>query len=94
MPLERVLLQGYANSYSQYATTPEEYDAQNYEGGSTLYGRNTLPAYQQEFAKVAASLRDGTPILGGATPPDESGRQINLQTGVVLDSPPMRPFLR
>ncbi|MEU0685626.1 neutral/alkaline ceramidase [Streptomyces uncialis] len=88
VPLERVLLQGYANSYSQYATTPEEYDAQNYEGGSTLYGRHTLPAYQQEFAKVAASLRDGTPIARGTTPPDESGRQFNLQTGVVLDSPP------
>ncbi|MEU6940439.1 neutral/alkaline non-lysosomal ceramidase N-terminal domain-containing protein, partial [Streptomyces rubiginosohelvolus] len=34
----RGLLQGYANAYSQYVTTPEEYDTQNYEGGSTLYG--------------------------------------------------------
>ncbi|MFE9660967.1 neutral/alkaline non-lysosomal ceramidase N-terminal domain-containing protein [Streptomyces sp. NPDC005955] len=88
VPLEHVLLQGYANAYAQYATTPEEYDAQQYEGGSTLYGRYTLPAYQQEFAKVAASLRAGTPLHPGAAVPDESRRQINLQTGVVHDTPP------
>ncbi len=45
-----VIFNGYANAYSSYCTTPEEYDAQQYEGGSTLFGRNTLPAYQQGFA--------------------------------------------
>ncbi|MEU3304403.1 neutral/alkaline ceramidase [Streptomyces sp. NPDC006678] len=89
VPVGDVLLQGYANAYSQYVTTPEEYDAQQYEGGSTLYGRYTLPAYQQEFAKVAASLRAGTAIGRGTAPPDESGRQFTLQTGVVYDNPPM-----
>ncbi|MFD3439424.1 neutral/alkaline ceramidase [Streptomyces sp. NPDC058685] len=88
VPLDRVLLQGYANAYSQYVTTPEEYDAQQYEGGSTLYGRYTLPAYQQEFARVAASLRTGAPLDRGTAPPDESGRQFNFQTGVVYDNPP------
>ncbi|MGW7467675.1 neutral/alkaline ceramidase [Streptomyces xantholiticus] len=88
VPLENVLMQGYANAYSQYVTTPEEYDLQQYEGGSTLYGRYTLPAHQQEFAEVAASLRDGTPIDGGPTPPDHSDRQTSLQTGVVMDNPP------
>ncbi|WP_124271501.1 neutral/alkaline ceramidase [Streptomyces sp. ADI96-02] len=88
VPLDRVLLQGYANSYSQYVTTPEEYDAQQYEGGSTLYGRYTLPAYQQEFARVAASLKQGTALDRGTTPPDESGRQFTFQTGVVYDNPP------
>ncbi|MFI1470214.1 neutral/alkaline ceramidase [Streptomyces wuyuanensis] len=89
VPLDRVVLQGYANAYSQYATTPEEYDAQQYEGGSTLDGRYTLPAYQQEFARVAASLRDATAIDRGTPPPDESGRQFTLQTGVVYDGPPL-----
>ncbi|MFI1190637.1 neutral/alkaline ceramidase [Streptomyces californicus] len=88
VPLDRVLLQGYANSYSQYVTTPEEYDAQNYEGGSTLYGRYTLPAYQQEYARIADSLRAGTPLDRGTAPPDESGRQFTFQTGVVYDNPP------
>ncbi|MFC9803007.1 neutral/alkaline ceramidase [Streptomyces bacillaris] len=89
VPLERVLLQGYANAYSQYVTTPEEYDTQNYEGGSTLYGRHTLPAYQQEYARVAAALRQGTPVERGTLPPDESARQFTFQTGVVYDNPPL-----
>jgi neutral ceramidase len=88
VPLENVLMQGYANAYSQYVTTPEEYDLQQYEGGSTLYGRYTLPAYQQEFASLAASLRDGTTIGRGPSPADQSGRQTSLQTGVVMDNPP------
>ncbi|MDQ0982943.1 neutral/alkaline ceramidase [Streptomyces sp. V2I9] len=88
VPLDRVLLQGYANAYSQYVTTPEEYDTQNYEGGSTLYGRYTLPAYQQEYARIADSLRAGTALERGVAPPDESGRQFTFQTGVVYDNPP------
>ncbi|MEU0098382.1 neutral/alkaline ceramidase [Streptomyces sp. NPDC006267] len=88
VPLDRVLLQGYANAYSQYVTTPEEYDTQNYEGGSTLYGRYTLPAYQQEYARIADSLREGTALERGTAPPDESGRQFTFQTGVVYDNPP------
>ncbi|QIP87961.1 neutral/alkaline ceramidase [Streptomyces sp. Tu 2975] len=89
VPLENVLMQGYAGAYSQYVTTPEEYDLQQYEGGSTLYGRYTLPAYQQEFASLAASLRDGTTIDRGPAPADHSDRQTSLQTGVVMDNPPM-----
>ena len=85
VPLENVLVQGYANDYSQYVTTPEEYDLQQYEGGSTLFGRHTLPAYQQEFAKLAASLRAGTPPAPGATPTKPPFTGINLQTGVVFD---------
>ncbi|GIH92924.1 neutral/alkaline ceramidase [Planobispora siamensis] len=87
VPTENVLMQGYANAYSQYVTTPEEYGLQQYEGGSTLYGPYTLPAQQQEFARLAASLRDGVPAAPGPVPPDLSSRQFTLQTGVVLDSP-------
>lgn len=85
VPLENVLIQGYANDYSQYVTTPEEYDKQQYEGGSTLFGRDTLPAYQQEYAKLAASLRDGSPLAPGATPTKPLLAELNLQTGVVFD---------
>ncbi|GAT68015.1 neutral/alkaline nonlysosomal ceramidase [Planomonospora sphaerica] len=88
VPPENVLLQGYANAYSQYVTTPEEYALQQYEGGSTLYGPHTLPAHQQEFARLAAALRDGAPVDPGTAPPDLSGAQFTLQTGVVLDSAP------
>ncbi|WP_309111077.1 neutral/alkaline ceramidase [Saccharothrix sp.] len=85
VPLEHVLIQGYANDYSQYVTTPEEYDLQQYEGGSTLFGRNTTPAYQQEFGKLAASLRTGTALPPGPTPGKPPFTDLNLQTGVVFD---------
>lgn len=54
VPLENVLIQGYANAYSQYVTTPEEYQLQQYEGGSTLFGKYTLPA-------VPAGVRGSCP---------------------------------
>jgi neutral ceramidase len=85
VPLENVLIQGYANEYSQYVTTPEEFDLQQYEGGSTLFGRNTTPAYQQEFGKLAASLKAGTALAAGPTPGKPPFTDLNLQTGVVFD---------
>lgn len=88
VPLENVLIQGYANAYSQYVTTPEEYDSQQYEGASTLFGRYTLPAYQQEFAKLAAAMKAGTTVPHGPTPRDLRGKLINFQPAVVLDSAP------
>jgi len=58
VPLEKVLVQGYANDYAGYLTTPEEYDAQRYEGGHTMFGRWQLPAYLQEVTRLAIDLRD------------------------------------
>ncbi|WP_158885782.1 neutral/alkaline ceramidase [Amycolatopsis anabasis] len=89
VPLENVLMQGYANAYSQYVTTPEEYDSQQYEGASTLFGRYTLPAYQQEFARLAAAMRAGRPVERGPAPRDLTGKLINFQPGVVFDSAPL-----
>jgi neutral ceramidase len=88
VPLENVLIQGYANAYSQYVTTPEEYDSQQYEGASTLFGRYTLPAYQQEFTRLAAAMRAGERVPLGPVPPDMSGTLPNFQPGVVFDAPP------
>jgi neutral ceramidase len=67
----RVILSCYANAYSGYVTTPEEYDCQAYEGASTHFGRWTLAAYQSAYRDLAAQLlkpaheRDFTT---GATP--------------------------
>ncbi|MFC9690884.1 neutral/alkaline ceramidase [Kribbella sp. NPDC056951] len=88
VPVENVLVQSFANAYSQYVTTPEEYDSQQYEGGSTLFGRYTLPAYQQEFAKLAAAMKAGTTVPPGPTPRDLRGKLVNFQPGVVFDGPP------
>lgn len=62
------LVLGYANAYAGYITTPEEYDVQAYEGGHTLFGRLTLPAWltaaravlQQEESVVVPGPR---PVL-------------------------------
>ncbi|MGW1679518.1 neutral/alkaline ceramidase [Saccharopolyspora sp. NPDC002376] len=89
VPLENVLVQGYSNAYSQYVTTPEEYDAQQYEGASTLFGRYTLPAYQQEFSRLAAAMRSGDSVPPGPTPRDLRGKLINFQPGVVFDDKPL-----
>ncbi|MHA6799567.1 neutral/alkaline ceramidase [Bounagaea algeriensis] len=93
VPLENVLVQGYANAYSQYVTTPEEYDSQQYEGASTLFGRYTQPAYQQEFVRLAAAMRTGGQLPLGPIPPDMSGTLPDLQPDVVADvAPPGRSF--
>lgn len=52
----RVITCGYANAYSGYITTPEEYDLQLYEGASTHFGRWTQPAYMAKFRELAAEM--------------------------------------
>lgn len=42
----------YANAYAQYITTYEEYQAQQYEGASTLFGPHTLSAFKLEFMSL------------------------------------------
>ncbi|MBF6175744.1 neutral/alkaline ceramidase [Nocardia blacklockiae] len=88
VPVENVLLQGYANGYSGYVTTPEEYEAQQYEGGETLFGRWTLPAYVQEFDRLARSLAARVDPGRGPAPLDwTSGAQPNLLTAPPPDLP-------
>ena len=52
---EHVLLIGLANEYVGYFTTPEEYDAQHYEGAMTLYGPASGPFVARALAGLAAS---------------------------------------
>ncbi|NKS30224.1 alkaline ceramidase [Rhodococcus hoagii] len=93
VPLENVIFNGYANAYSSYCTTPEEYDAQQYEGGSTLFGRNTLPAYQQGFAALAAAMKAGADVPRGPAPRDLSGFQPGFGREFPFDAPlPGRDF--
>lgn len=93
VPLEQVLMQGYANAYHEYVTTPEEYDAQQYEGASTLFGRYTLCAYQQEFARLATAFAAGQQVPRGPAPRDVSNLQPNFQPAPGPDAtPPGRAF--
>ncbi|WP_249644536.1 neutral/alkaline ceramidase [Nocardia sputi] len=93
VPLEQVLMQGYANAYHEYVTTPEEYDSQQYEGASTLFGRYTLCAYQQEFTRLATEFAHRRQVPRGPAPRDVSHLQPNLQSGAGPDAaPPGRGF--
>ncbi|KAA0195384.1 Neutral ceramidase [Fasciolopsis buskii] len=51
-----VALAGLSNTYTSYIATPEEYELQRYEGASTIYGPLTLPAYVNQFRKLAEAL--------------------------------------
>jgi neutral ceramidase len=68
--LPDVLVAGYSNGYLHYVTTPEEYDAQRYEGGSTLFGRWEAPALTQVAVELAAAMREGRAVDRGTPPPD------------------------
>lgn len=80
-----VVITGLANEYSGYITTPEEYDAQQYEGASTIFGRHTYDAYEEVFQSLAASIAAKTPLGGGPTPPDLSRVQITTILPVIYD---------
>ncbi|WP_278264663.1 neutral/alkaline ceramidase [Nocardia sp. AG03] len=91
--VEQVLLQGYANGYHEYVTTPEEYDAQQYEGASTLFGRYTLCGYVQEFTRVAEAFVAGAAVGRGPAPRDVSALQPSFATVPGPDAtPPGRDF--
>ncbi|WTW99617.1 neutral/alkaline ceramidase [Streptomycetaceae bacterium NBC_01309] len=91
---ENVLVAGYSNAYGHYTTTPEEYDAQMYEGGSTLFGRWQLPALQQIAAGLAEAMRDGRPVERGEPEPDLAGRRFNRDAAAPAPvfAPPDRVF--
>src|SRR5260370_24455175 len=59
--VRRVVVSSVGNEYAGYATTPEEYGLQYYEGGHTLYGPSTQPFIAAQAARLAADvMRDGT----------------------------------
>ena len=54
--IRHVLICTYCNDYMGYVTTREEYQAQAYEGGHTIYGQWTLAAFQTRFEGLAREL--------------------------------------
>ncbi|MEJ2617056.1 MAG: neutral/alkaline non-lysosomal ceramidase C-terminal domain-containing protein, partial [Ignavibacteriaceae bacterium] len=87
--IEYVIPATYANAYSGYITTKEEYDMQHYEGASTHFGPYTLKAYEQEFSKLAKAMKEETPVDPGPEPIDLSDKQTTIQTGVIVDTQPL-----
>ena len=85
---EHAVIAAYSNDYTGYITTPEEYDAQQYEGGHTLFGRWTLPAYQQEIDRVSRALVSDTAVTDGADQGDLRGTVSSVALGNDFDAPP------
>lgn len=94
VPEDHVTVQGYSNAYGHYLTTPEEYSAQNYEGGATIFGPWSLPAIQQIATDLARSMRAGTPLDPGTSERDLTGQIPASPLGnPLVDTPaPLRNF--
>jgi neutral ceramidase len=61
-----VIVIGLANEYVSYFATPEEYQAQHYEGASTLYGGESGPVILEEIRKLSIELDNHPPAASPA----------------------------
>jgi neutral ceramidase len=59
--IRRIVVVGYANGYTDYFTTPAEYNVQAYEGGSTVYGKNSALVLRDTLVDLARRLVNGEP---------------------------------
>lgn len=84
-----VVIAGLSNSYSHYITTYEEYQAQRYEGASTLYGPHTLAAHMQSFAGLVDSIITNRTVAPGPEPIDMRNKTFSFMPPVVMDNPPL-----
>lgn len=84
--ISRPVISGLANEYVQYFTTPEEFDRQHYEGGSTLFGAYSSNLIAEGLADLAGRLAAGRP----APEPFE----FDPTNGVVADPGGLRPRRR
>ena len=57
--VKRIALAGYANEFLHYFTTPEEYEMQHYEGGSTLYGKYSSNLIKDDLTTLAGDIARG-----------------------------------
>jgi len=59
------VIAGLTNTYSSYVTTYEEYQAQRYEGASTIFGPHTLDAYIQVTAQSLSYIVMSSHVTSG-----------------------------
>ncbi|KAF9892762.1 hypothetical protein FE257_001164 [Aspergillus nanangensis] len=87
-----VVLGAPSNSYAHYVTTEEEYRVQRYEGGSTLYGPNTLAAYVNltlTYLPYLGANKDMSSMPSGPKPPVNTDKALSFIPGVVYDNSPL-----
>ncbi|KAK0183423.1 hypothetical protein PV327_001467 [Microctonus hyperodae] len=84
-----VVIAGLCNTYSDYITTPEEYQIQRYEGASTIFGPHTLDVYLKQYKELAIAAVTRTKLEPGPQPPNLSKEHlISLQPPVIYDTSP------
>ena len=54
--VQQVVISSHTNGFFGYSTTPEEYSAQWYEGGHTIYGPQTTPFLTRESAALVSIM--------------------------------------
>ena len=59
--VKRAIVSGLAGEFVQYLPTPEEYERQHYEGGSTLWGMYAALHLEQQLGQLAGHLARGEP---------------------------------
>ncbi|OXA48192.1 neutral ceramidase [Folsomia candida] len=86
-----VILAGLCNNYINYVTTPEEYDYQAFEGGATIFGKNTVPLVTYWMIEMAKAVKENDPdrIPSGPSPPSFLDL---LRTEVVPAPDPLPPL--
>jgi neutral ceramidase len=78
--VRQVILVPYANGYSGYITTHEEYQVQMYEGGHTVFGEWTLAALQTKFNELAKAMvvpKHDRVVKHDDMPPDFTEDELN-----------------
>ncbi|OXA40725.1 Neutral ceramidase [Folsomia candida] len=87
-----VILAGLCNNYINYVTTPEEYDYQAFEGGATIFGKNTVPLVTYWMTEMAKAVKENDPdrIPSGPSPPSF----LDLMRTEVVPAPDPLPPLK
>lgn len=83
-----VIVAGLCNTYSDYVTTPEEYQIQRYEGASTIYGPHTLTIYLKQYQELVQAAIQNKPVPPGPPAPELlKSNLISLVPPVLYDTP-------
>ncbi|MEQ8766131.1 MAG: neutral/alkaline non-lysosomal ceramidase N-terminal domain-containing protein [Planctomycetota bacterium] len=85
LPVCSIRTIGLANEYVSYLTTPEEYDAQHYEGASTLYGPATAPLLFEKARKLTESSKPD--IRDFCYSPGTTRSFSPMEAGISLNDP-------
>lgn len=81
----KVVIAGLANGYVSYTATPEEYDACEYEGSFTLFGRQQGARWRNVATALTHALAQGRNTPPGASEP------IRLRVGLGGNAPRVTP---